>query len=315
MDHFITNHYHHYNAREVKKAVTAWKKFYDEGGKMFVTLGGAMSTAGIGSTLAPLIKCGMISGLSVTGANLEESYYRAVGYDQYGMIDSVSELTKQDDEDILNAGYSRVYDATIPESLMMETKKKLLPYMKKAIADGEVIAPHKLFFRLMEDENIPHENCWLYEAMKKDLFISVPGFEDSTTGNIIVGMHKKKEISSMNFLQSGLEQMASLVDWYQAETKSHPQGFFQLGGGIAGDFPICVVPLIRNDLGQEIISWKYFCQITDSTTSYGSYSGASPPEKITWNKIEKESPMFSINSDATIVAPIIFQAMLEYCQI
>ncbi|MEK6578414.1 MAG: deoxyhypusine synthase family protein, partial [Bdellovibrionota bacterium] len=57
--------------------------------------------------------------------------------------------------------------------------------------------------------------------------------------------------------------------------------------------------------------WAYFCQISDSTTSYGSYSGATPNEKITWDKLTKDTPMFVIESDATIVAPLMLSALLE----
>jgi deoxyhypusine synthase len=56
--------------------------------------------------------------------------------------------------------------------------------------------------------------------------------------------------------------------------------------------------------------WGYFCQISDSTTSYGSYSGAVPNEKITWGKLGASTPNFIIESDATIVAPLIFAWVL-----
>ena len=81
--------------------------------------------------------------------------------------------------------------------------------------------------------------------------------------------------------------MVQLYDWYQelsenslpAGRQGPGLGFFQIGGGISGDFPICVVPSIKYDLKQKVRPWGYFCQISDSTTSYGSYSGATPNEK------------------------------------
>lgn len=59
---------------------------------------------------------------------------------------------------------------------------------------------------------------------------------------------------------------------------------FQIGSGIAGDFPICVVPSIRHDLGHHAKPWATFCPIRDATTSSGSTSGATPHEKITSDK-------------------------------
>ena len=89
-------------------------------------------------------------------------------------------------------------------------------------------------------------------------------------------------------------------------------GFFQIGGGIAGDFPICVVPMLRQDMEQEDTPlWGYFCQISDSTTSYGSYSGTVPNEKITWGKLGPDTPSYVVESDATIVVPLIFAKVLD----
>ncbi|HMO35697.1 MAG TPA: deoxyhypusine synthase family protein, partial [Gemmatales bacterium] len=114
-------------------------------------------------------------------------------------------------------------------------------------------------------------------------------------------------------VKSGIEYMAQFYDDYRELSQGAGLGFFQIGGGIAGDFPICVVPSIKYDLQEEVKPWAYFCQISDSTTSYGSYSGATPNEKITWDKLTETTPMFVIESDATIVAPLMLSALLE-CQ-
>jgi deoxyhypusine synthase len=106
--------------------------------------------------------------------------------------------------------------------------------------------------------------------------------------------------------------MADFYDQYQKLSAGKGVGFFQIGGGIAGDFPICVVPSLKYDMKvAKVKPWAYFCQISDSTTSYGSYSGATPNEKITWDKLTKDTPMFVIESDATIVVPLILTALLE----
>src|SRR5207244_1849814 len=85
-----------------------------------------------------------------------------------------------------------------------------------------------------------------------------------------------------------------------------------LGGGIAGDFPICVVPMLHQDLQRPGTAVGYFCQISDSTTSYGSYSGAVPNEKITWDKLGVDTPKHIIESDASIVAPLVFAYVLGW---
>jgi Deoxyhypusine synthase len=81
----------------------------------------------------------------------------------------------------------------------------------------------------------------------------------------------------------------------------------------AGDFPICVVPMLHQDLQRTGVPlWGYFCQISDSTTSYGSYSGAVPNEKITWGKLGIDTPKHIIESDASIVAPLMFAYVLGW---
>ncbi|HZD53933.1 MAG TPA: deoxyhypusine synthase family protein, partial [Woeseiaceae bacterium] len=140
-----------------------------------------------------------------------------------------------------------------------------------------------------------------------------PGWEDSTLGNIYAAHCITREIGDVHTVKSGIEYMMGLADWYGKTAKASSIGFFQIGGGIAGDFPICVVPMLQQDLRRDDVPrWGYFCQISDSTTSYGSYSGAVPNEKITWGKLSADTPKYIIESDATIVAPLVFACVLGH---
>ena len=121
-------------------------------------------------------------------------------------------------------------------------------------------------------------------AAEKNLPMVVPGWEDSTLGNIFASYCIKGELQAST-MKSGIEYMMWLADYYTNNAGEEGIGFFQIGGGIAGDFPVCVVPMLAKDLEREDTPfWSYFCQISDSTTSFGSYSGAVPTEKITWGK-------------------------------
>jgi len=310
--------FHNFNARQMKDATFAFKKHLDEGGKMLVAMGGAMSSAQIGVTLAPMIKEDKIHIISCTGANLEESIFRLVAHTHYKDYPDYRYFTKEDDEKILERGERRVTDTSIPEEEAFRVvEPMILKLWKDAEAKGERYFPHEYFYKLLNSGDLENkyegdsEACWLLEAAKKNMPIVVPGWEDSTLGNIFAGYCKVGEVSP-NVMKSGVEYMTQLYDWYQELSKDGPGlGFFQIGGGISGDFPICVVPSIKYDLKQPVRPWGYFCQISDSTTSYGSYSGATPNEKITWDKLTKHTPMFVIESDATIVAPLIFEAILD----
>ena len=313
---FVLQNYKNFNSRAVKDALIAYWRHIEKGGKMFWAVAGAMSSARLGITLAPAIRNGLIHGLSVTGANLEESLFRLVAHKHYKDFPQYRYLRKEDDMKILNDRMRRVTDTSIPEDeAFRAVEKYIIPMWKEATKAGTRKFWHEYFYELVKkiDPKLHQgspEECWLLAAAEKNLPIVVPGHEDSTFGNIFASYVKTGECSA-SIAKSGIEYMVNFYNQYQQLSEGVGAGFFQIGGGIAGDFPICVVPSIKYDLKQQVKPWAYFCQISDSTTSYGSYSGATPNEKITWDKLTAETPMVVIESDATIVVPLMLTALLE----
>jgi deoxyhypusine synthase len=313
---FVARNYRNFNARSTRDALFAYWDHVQAGGRMYWAVAGAMSSAQLGITLAPAIRAGLVHGLSVTGANLEESLFRLVAHDSYKDFPDYRYFTKEDDTRILEQRMRRVTDTSIPEDEAFRAVEKILvPMWTRASAKGERRFWHEYFYELVlslpksKFEGNPDE-CWLLAAAKANLPMVVPGHEDSTFGNIFAS-HVKFGDCEASIVKSGIEYMTRLYDDYRALSKGKGVGFFQIGGGIAGDFPICVVPSIKYDLEEKVKPWAYFCQISDSTTSYGSYSGATPNEKITWDKLTEKTPMFVVESDATIVAPLMLSALLE----
>lgn len=313
---FILKNYKNFNSRATRDALIAYWRHIQKGGKMFWAVAGAMSSAQLGITLAPAIRAGLLHGMSVTGANLEESLFRLVANKSYKDFPDYRYLTKQQDAEILKDRMRRVTDTSIPEDeAFRAVEKYIVPMWTGAAKSNTRKFWHEYFYELIQKidkklyEGSPEE-CWLLAAAENNLPIVVPGYEDSTFGNIFAS-HVKTGECDPSIVKSGIEYMATFYDQYKILSEGGEIGFFQIGGGIAGDFPICVVPSIKYDLRQEVKPWAYFCQISDSTTSYGSYSGATPNEKITWDKLTPETPMFVIESDATIVAPLILTALLE----
>jgi deoxyhypusine synthase len=315
---FIRHHFRHFNAAALVDAAEAYCRHLSGGGKMFVTLAGAMSTAELGISLAEMIRKGKVHAITCTGANLEEDLYNLVAHDHYRRIPNYRYLTPQEENQLLNQHLNRVTDTCIPEEeAIRRIEGAILKNWKNADLSGERYYPHEFFYRIIRGGElkpfyqIDVKDSWLVAACEKDLPIFVPGWEDSTTGNIFASHCMKGNIKHVHTVKTGIEYMMSLAKWYLDTTKDFPIGFFQIGGGIAGDFPICVVPMLRQDMElEETPLWRYFCQISDSTTSYGSYSGAVPNEKITWEKLAIDTPKFIIESDATIVAPLMFAYVL-----
>ena len=316
---FLRHNFRHFNAAALIDASDAYTKHLADNGKMMITLAGAMSTAELGISLAEMIRRDKVQIISCTGANLEEDLFNLVAHDFYERVPHYRDLTAQDEADLLARHMNRVTDTCIPEEeAMRRLEKALVDEWTRADAAGERYFPHEFLYRILrsgilaESYQIDLQDSWMYAAMEKNLPIIVPGWEDSTTGNMYASHCITGEIKNVHTVRTGIEYMIYLADWYTETSSESSIGFFQIGGGIAGDFPICVVPMLHQDLGRENVPvWGYFCQISDSTTSYGSYSGAVPNEKITWGKLAADTPKYIIESDASIVAPLMFALILE----
>jgi deoxyhypusine synthase len=316
---FIVEHYKHFNAAALVDAARDYEVQIEKGNKMMVTLAGAMSTAELGKSLAEMIRQDKIQIISCTGANLEEDIMNLVAHSFYKRVPNYRDLTPQDEWNLLENHLNRVTDTCIPEEeAFRRLQKHIHAIWKDADDKGERYFPHEFMYKLLKSGvleqyyQIDPKNSWMLAAAEKNLPIVVPGWEDSTMGNIFASYVIKKELKAST-MKSGIEYMAWLAEWYTANAGTEGIGFFQIGGGIAGDFPICVVPMLYQDMErQDTPFWSYFCQISDSTTSYGSYSGAVPNEKITWGKLDIHTPKHIVESDATIVAPLIFSYILGW---
>lgn len=317
---FLDRHFRHFNARETVAAARGYRDFVSppDGGKMMVTLAGAMSTGELGLSLAEMIRQGKVHAITCTAANLEEDLFNLVAHDEYRIVEDWRALAVADEVRLRDEGFNRVTDTCIPETVMRHLERRLTGLWRAASETGQAKTPAELMFALLDDDElaghfqVPRENSWLAAAKDAGLPVFVPGFEDSTLGNIFAARVYDGTVKSHDAIVSGTEQMTRLIEWYRRSAAESPVGFFQIGGGIAGDFPICVVPLIVQDLKLDVPLWSYFCQIGDAVTSYGGYSGAVPNEKITWYKLDPESPKFMIQSDASIVAPLIFAYVLGW---
>lgn len=315
---FIKTHYKHFNAASLVDAADGYEKHLKDGKKMLISLAGAMSTAELGISLAEMIRQDKVHIISCTGANLEEDIMNLVAHNSYERVPNYRDLTPQEEWDLLERGLNRVTDTCIPEEeAFRRLQKHIFDIWKGAEDKGERYFPHEFMYQMLlsgvleQYYEIDPKNSWMLAAAEKNIPIVVPGWEDSTMGNIFASYCLKGELSAST-MKSGIEYMMWLADFYTETAGNEGIGFFQIGGGIAGDFPICVVPMLYQDMERtDTPFWSYFCQISDSTTSYGSYSGAIPNEKITWGKLDIDTPKFIIESDATIVAPLIFQYLLE----
>tara|TARA_A100001035_G_scaffold23640_1_gene15904 strand:- start:71 stop:1024 length:954 start_codon:yes stop_codon:yes gene_type:complete len=309
---FIKRHYHHFNAGALADCAESLNEFIENDGRLIITLAGAMSTAGIGRSLAPAIRAQRIHAICCTGANLEEDLFRLVASSSYEKVEDWRDFSAESDADLAERGMNRVTDVAIPEEEAIRyIEKPLLQLWKDAEAVGDSRFPHEYLYDLLlhgglEFDSDPNDS-WLMAAADANLPIFVPGWEDSTLGNILVSKVIDCTLQSPDIVKGGLHSMQALADWYREDNS--PTGILQVGGGIAGDFAICVVPMLRQDVGEVVPLWSWFGQISESRPSYGGYSGAPPNEKISWGKLGVDTPRFVIESDATIVLPLILESL------
>lgn len=314
---FIVHNYRHFNSATLIDASKAYDDLINRGGKMMLAMAGAMSTAELGISLAEMIRQDKFSIVCCSANNLEEDIMNLLAHSHYYRVPNYRDLTPQQEKELLDNHYNRVTDTCIPEEeAFRRLEGFLLDVWNKAQEKGERYLPYEYIYQIIRSGvmkpyyEIDPKDSWVLAACEKNIPIIVPAFEDCTTGNIFTAHVIRGELKT-DVVKNGIETMMFLVDWYKKNSAGEGVGFFQIGGGTAGDFPICCVPMMEQDLQWKgVPHWKYFCQISDSTTSYGSYSGAVPNEKITWGKMDPDTPKFIVESDATIVAPLMFAYVL-----
>tara|TARA_Y100000590_G_C15432318_1_gene905665 strand:- start:136 stop:858 length:723 start_codon:yes stop_codon:yes gene_type:complete len=238
--------------------------------------------------------------------------FRLIARSSYEGIADWRELTAQDETGLLERGMNRVTDVAIPEEeAIRAVEGPLMALWEDAEAAGDSRFPHEFLYDLLlhgelEFDGDPSQS-WLMAAADANLPIFTPGWEDSTLGNILAARVLDCSLKGAGIVKGGIEAMQALADWYREDDS--PTGLLQVGGGIAGDFAISVVPMLRQDAKVDVQLWAWFAQISESRPSYGGYSGAPPNEKISWGKISEDTPRFVIESDATIVLPLLLAAL------
>src|SRR6202453_1611740 len=184
---FIKHNYRHFNAAAVVDAAEAYNQLLAAGGKMFVTIGGAMSTAELGLSLAEMIRQDKIHGISCTGANLEEDVFNLVAHDFYERVPHYRDLTPADEAKLLARHMNRVTDTCIPEmEAMRRIENEVLEDWVGAEQPAERFFPHQFMYKILRSGDLEKsyqigpKTSWPLSPAEKNLPILVPGWEDST---------------------------------------------------------------------------------------------------------------------------------------
>ena len=184
ISNFIEHHYRHFNAAALVDAAKGYETHLLEGGKMMVTLAGAMSTAELGISFAEMIRQGKVDIISCTGANLEEDVMNLVAHSHYKRVPNYRDLTPEQEWELLEQGLNRVTDTCIPEEeAFRKIQKHIVNIWKKAETNGERYFPHEYMYKLLLSEvmkdgyEIDPKHSWMIAAAEKNIPIIVPGWE------------------------------------------------------------------------------------------------------------------------------------------
>jgi len=188
---FIEDNFLHFNAAALVDAAKGYEAHLAKDGKMMVTLAGAMSTAELGKSFAEMIRQDKVQIISCTGANLEEDIMNLVAHSHYERVPNYRDLTPSQEWVLLERGLNRVTDTCIPEEeAFRRLQKHVFKIWKDAEENGERYFPHEFMYKMLlsgvleEYYEIDPKNSWMLAAAEKNLPIVVPGWEDSTMGNI-----------------------------------------------------------------------------------------------------------------------------------
>ncbi len=319
---FIQHHYRHFNAASLVDAAKGYVAHLDKGGKMMITLGGAMSTAELGLSLAEMIRQDKVHLITCTGANLEEDVFNLVAHDYYERVPGYRSLTAEDEQALLDRHMNRVTDTCIPEGeAMRRMEKAMLEVWADADKKGERYFPHEFFYKVLlsgkyeKYYQIDPKNSWMLAAAKKNLPIVVPGWEDATLGNMYAAAVIRGDVKNVHTVRTGIEYMTWLAEFYTrtATKKKHARHVpnrrrhFRRFPDLASCrccIRICCAPACRSGA-------------TSARSAIQPRATAAIPaqcqtKKSRGGKLGVKTPKFIIESDATIVAPLIFAHVLGW---
>src|SRR6476646_4969995 len=216
---FVKRHYRHFNAATLVEAAKGYVDHLDSGGKMFVTIAGAMSTAELGLSLAEMIRQDKIHGICCTGANLEEDVFNLVAHDFYERVPHYRDLTPADEAMLLSRHMNRVTDTCIPEmEAMRRIENEVLKEWVRADQAGERFFPHQFMYKILlsgdlkKSYQIDPKDSWLLAAAERNLPMFVPGWKDATLGNMYAGHCISGDVKKVHTVRTDIEYMIELAE-------------------------------------------------------------------------------------------------------
>ena len=319
---FIERHFRHFNAAALNDAADGYIRHLDRGGHMLVTLAGAMSTAELGISLAEMIRRDKVQLICCTGANLEEDLFNLVAHDHYVRVPRYRDLTPADEQALLERHLNRVTDTCIPEFEAMRRIEGIVIERWVAAAKARQRRfPHEFLYEILRDGSLKQlyqidpADSWMLAAAERNLPVFVPGWEDSTLGNVFAARCMDGRIADITTIEVRASNTWSIwrdcytrrqrraLDRVLPDRRRHRRRLSDLRRADAAPGP-ADGPTCRSGAtsARSATRRRATARIRARCRTRRSRGASSAPD----------TPSFVIESDATIVAPLLFAKVLGW---
>ena len=304
----IDTYFNAYNAARLREACQLFVKLLDQDATVGVTLAGALTPAGLGPVLVPLIRAGFIDYISSTGANLYHDLHFTLGYPLYRSTAQIA--TGAADVELRHKGIIRIYDVLFDQKVLLDTddwlyKTLLRDEFHKPMGTSELhhrVGRHAL--DAARERNI--DPPVLATCHEYDVPIYAPSPGDSTVGmNVSAIWTARPEMAPVLNPAIDVAETAGIV--LEAKRQSRPSAVVIFGGGAPKNFLLQTEPQLQEVLGIDEKGHDYFLQVTDARPDTGGLSGATPSEAVSWGKIDPSQLPNTVvcYADSTIAMPLI----------
>lgn len=309
IDVLVDNYFQAYNSARLAEACKVFtNKMLNEDVTIGMSLTGALTPAGLGSSIIPLIENGFIDWIVSTGANMYHDTHFALGHLLYKGSPFMDDVKLRDEWVI------RIYDVLFDADVLYHTdafyrKIIMLPEFQKKMPTSEFYYKVGRILYKIEDKFGVKYRSVLSTAYKfgVPIYTSSPG--DSSIGMNVAAVELEGSVMEFDVNADVNETAAIVLNAKKRGNNGKPgkSGVLIFGGGSPKNFMLQTEPQIQEVLGIQEKGHDYFLQFTDARPDTGGLSGATPSEAVSWGKVDPDKLPDTIvcYTDTTIAMPIL----------
>ena len=282
-----------FQASHLKEAIDLVKEMQENNDRIFLTFTSNIISSGLRETIAYLVRENFVDVLITSSGSHTEDVIKTARPFKMGEWDA-------DEAELRERGINRLGNIYVEsdnyvwlESWLNDEffpdffdEKKMRTPTEVAEALGKAIG---------EDEELEHEDSFLYWASENDIPVFCPALIDAEIGDYMF-YYRQEEDSEI-----GIEILDDWDKLIHEAIESESTGIIAVGDGVPKHQAI-MSNLFRGGTDRAIY-------ISTGMEGDGSLSGAPPKEAVSWGKIKEEVRNYTqVEAEATLVLPLIVAA-------